>query len=204
MHNLSYITSNYTSLAAISFSLIFFVTNFVAKHQKVLLLRHSRFARRHLKQRQKMGRRLTAEQRLEISDAFKMFDKNGDGQISVEELGEAMKQAGQEMTDDELKDMIKAVDRNGNGKVEYTEFEDMMASQIGEPMTGDDLKFYFKKFDQNGDGFITSDELALVMKTFGGKSYSKKEIDDMIVEADTDSDGKVSYEEFVQMVTTKH
>jgi len=42
------------------------------------------------------------------------------------------------------------------------------------------------------------------MKTFGGKSYSKKEIDDMIVEADTDSDGKVSYEEFVQMVTTKH
>lgn len=125
-------------------------------------------------------------------------------QISVEELGEAMKQAGQELTDDELKDMIKAVDRNGNGKVEYTEFEDMMASQIGEPMTGDDLKFYFKKFDQNGDGFITSDELALVMKTFGGKSYSKKEIDDMIVEADTDSDGKVSYEEFVQMVTTKH
>lgn len=81
----------------------------------------------------------------------------------------------------------------GNGKVEYSEFEDMMASQIGEPMTGDDLKYYFKKFDTNGDGFITSDELGLVMKTFGGKTYSKKEIDDMIKEADTDSDGKVSY-----------
>ena len=80
-----------------------------------------------------------------------------------------------------------------NGKVEYSEFEDMMASQIGEPMTGDDLKYYFKKFDTNGDGFITSDELGLVMKTFGGKTYSKKEIDDMIKEADTDSDGKVSY-----------
>lgn len=49
----------------------------------------------------------------EISVAFKIFDKNGDGQISVEELGEAMKQAGQTVSDEELKDMIKTVDRNG-------------------------------------------------------------------------------------------
>lgn len=31
----------------------------------------------------------------------------------MEELGEAMKQAGQEMSVEEIKDMIKAVDRNG-------------------------------------------------------------------------------------------
>ena len=31
----------------------------------------------------------------------------------MEELGEAMKQAGQEMAVEDLKDMIKAVDRNG-------------------------------------------------------------------------------------------
>ena len=77
--------------------------------------------------------------------------------------------------------------------MEYSEFEDMMASQIGEQVTGNDMKFYFKKFDTNDDGFITSDELALVMKTFGGKTYSKKEIDDMIKEADVDADGKVNY-----------
>ena len=49
----------------------------------------------------------------EISAAFKLFDKNSDGFISVNELGEAMKQAGQEMSVEDLKDMIKAVDRNG-------------------------------------------------------------------------------------------
>jgi len=51
---------------------------------------------------------------LEIEAAFKFFDKNGDGFISVEELGEAMKKLGLEMSEEELKDMIKAVDRNGN------------------------------------------------------------------------------------------
>ena len=78
--------------------------------------------------------------------------------------------------------------------MEYSEFEDMMASQIGDPLASDDLKFYFQKFDTNGDGFITSDELGLVMKTFGGKTYSKAEIDAMIAQADVNADGKVSYE----------
>ena len=53
----------------------------------------------------------------EIAAAFKIFDKNGDGTISAEELGEAMKQAGQAMSDGELKEFIKAVDRDGNNKL---------------------------------------------------------------------------------------
>ena len=42
-----------------------------------------------------------------------MFDKNGDGHITIKELGEAMAQAGQPVPESELKDMIRAVDVNG-------------------------------------------------------------------------------------------
>jgi len=42
-----------------------------------------------------------------------MFDKNGDGQISAEELGDALRQAGQQVTEAELQNMIKAADSNG-------------------------------------------------------------------------------------------
>lgn len=51
---------------------------------------------------------------LEIREAFQMFDENGDGHITVEELGEGMKKSGQEESADHVKDMIKDVDRNGN------------------------------------------------------------------------------------------
>ncbi len=78
--------------------------------------------------------------------------------------------------------------------MEYSEFEDMMASQMGEPMTAEDLKYYFNKFDRDGNGYITSDEVALVINTYGGRSYSKQEIDDMIKDADLDSDGQISYD----------
>lgn len=59
----------------------------------------------------------------EIEAAFKLFDKNNDGHISVEELGEAMKQAGQEMSVEEVKDMIKAVDRNGTKIILFLVFK---------------------------------------------------------------------------------
>ena len=48
---------------------------------------------------------------LEIQEAFRKFDKNGDGHITVEELEEARKISGE--SDDHAKDMITDVDRNG-------------------------------------------------------------------------------------------
>lgn len=57
----------------------------------------------------------------DIQAAFKQFDKNGDGEISIEELGEAMKAAGQQVTEEALKDMMRAIDYNGEQSAFYTQ-----------------------------------------------------------------------------------
>eukprot|EP01108_Squamamoeba_japonica_P005793 TRINITY_DN4689_c0_g1_i2.p1 TRINITY_DN4689_c0_g1~~TRINITY_DN4689_c0_g1_i2.p1 ORF type:complete len:143 (+),score=43.28 TRINITY_DN4689_c0_g1_i2:60-488(+) len=62
------------------------------------------------------------------ANAFKSFDENGDGFISVEELKNAMKKMGQDMTQEQLEAMIKSVDKDNDGKVNYTEFAKMMGS----------------------------------------------------------------------------
>jgi calmodulin len=49
----------------------------------------------------------------EFKQAFHVFDKDGDGTISVKELGIVMRSLGQNPSDEELKEMIDEVDTDG-------------------------------------------------------------------------------------------
>ena len=62
----------------------------------------------------------------ELVAAFNAIDKNGSGEISVEELGEAVRMVSPTATDDAISDMFKAADADGNGKVSLNEFVVMM------------------------------------------------------------------------------
>ena len=51
----------------------------------------------------------------EMKSAFKVFDHDGSGTISLDELRRVMKSFGEILTEDELDAMIKEVDKNGDG-----------------------------------------------------------------------------------------
>ena len=55
-----------------------------------------------------------------LKDAFKIFDKDDDGFISVEELRRIMKNLGDKMTDEELDEMLDAADTKHDGLVNYS------------------------------------------------------------------------------------
>ena len=50
---------------------------------------------------------------LEYWQAFSVFDENGDGTISTEELGHVMKALGQDLTEEEVQAMITEIDADG-------------------------------------------------------------------------------------------
>ena len=149
-----------------------------------------------------MTEQLTEDKITEFKEAFEIFDKDKDGFITIKELGEIMKNLGQNPTDAELQDMIKEVDIDGNGNIDFKEFLGLMARKMRDTDSEEELIEAFKVFDRDGNGLISSQELKHVMVSLGEK-ITDEEVDEMIKEADMDGDGFISYEEFVKMIINK-
>jgi len=58
----------------------------------------------------------------ELIEAFKYFDTDGDGFISVAELGKVMINLGEHLTDEELLDVIGEGDMDADGQINYQDF----------------------------------------------------------------------------------
>ena len=65
----------------------------------------------------------------EIREAFRVFDKDGNGNISAAELRHVMTNLGEKLTDEEVDEMIREADIDGDGQVNYEEFVTMMTSK---------------------------------------------------------------------------
>ncbi|XP_073134384.1 uncharacterized protein [Henckelia pumila] len=126
-----------------------------------------------------------------LRQAFGLFDINGDGSITIEELGSVLRSLYPNLTEDELRDMIHEVDTDGNGTIEFPEFVNLM-----EMDADDDLREAFNLFDKDKNGYISADELQQVI----GDALTDEEIVEIIQEADLDGDGQVNYEEFVKIM----
>merc|ERR1711869_45559 len=67
----------------------------------------------------------------ELIEAFKVFDRDGNGFISAAELRHVMTNFGEKLTDEEVDEMIREADVDGDGQINYEEFVKMMMAKRG-------------------------------------------------------------------------
>jgi len=156
----------------------------------------------------------------ELRDAFGMYDEDGNGHITAEELGHVISSLGQPVSHEQVLSMIRSVDENGDNEIDFPEFLVLMSkhghhgarkrhhdrgdddSEAMDEEEREELKAAFEVFDTDHSGFIDMEELGRLMAGLG-QDLSRNELDKMMNELDEDHDGQVSFEEFLTLMTGK-
>ncbi len=142
---------------------------------------------------------LTEEQRLEIKEAFDLFDTDGSETIDQKELKVAMRALGFEPKRDEIKKMIADVGKTGMGTIDFNDFLYLMSSKMGERDSKEEILKAFRLFDDADTGKITLENLRRVAKEIG-ETMTDEELQEMIDEADRDGDGAINPDEFLRIM----
>ena len=142
-----------------------------------------------------------------VHEAIKLFnkiDKNGDGQISREELYDGFHNY-LKLSDKELKNKVDIIfnniDTDHNGYIEYEEF--IRAAVDKEYFLSENfLKFAFDYFDRDKNGQISFNEIKqLFLQT--DKNKKNREAQNQLLkcfeEIDINKDGVLSFDEFAKM-----
>ena len=70
------------------------------------------------------------DQTVEIREAFKIFDRDGNGYIDAKELKHVVTRMGEVLTTAEADEFMKEADLDGDGKLDYNEFVTMMLQSL--------------------------------------------------------------------------
>lgn len=143
-----------------------------------------------------------------VRQAFKRFDADGDGEISIQELKSGASSLGK-FSDGELAAVFAMGDVDNDGKISFPEFAKMIIPSAEEKVSilkkklgsANEVAAAFKKFDVNGDGNISNQELQNGLRGTG-LNFSQQEVDVVFAVADLDGDGEISMAEFEHLLGT--
>lgn len=65
----------------------------------------------------------------DIRKVFKLFDEEGNGTLTINDLKRVAKELGENMDETELKEMIDRADSDGDGKVSFDDFYQVMTKK---------------------------------------------------------------------------
>ncbi|XP_063711098.1 uncharacterized protein LOC134839469 isoform X2 [Symsagittifera roscoffensis] len=142
---------------------------------------------------------LTDEQIEEFRKAFKIFDKDGDGNVSTDELGKVMRELGQNPSEDELQEMIEEIDKDGNGEIDFDEFLEMMAKQMNGPSLDQEIEEAWKLFNTQQLPTITKQHIRRVMERLTDY-MTNEDLEVILGHVEVDGEDQITFEAFSNMM----
>lgn len=150
---------------------------------------------------------------LRLRRVFDLFDRNGDGEITLDEMAAALDALGLGADRPGLQAALGAYIPAGAAGLRFDDFESLHRA-LGDALFGPmpvavteddddegDMKEAFRVFDEDGDGFISAAELQAVLRKLGlSEARNLATVQEMICSVDRNCDGRVDFREFKNMM----
>ncbi|RIB05891.1 hypothetical protein C2G38_2218424 [Gigaspora rosea] len=143
---------------------------------------------------------ISDEQRVEIKEAFDLFDIDKDGALDPHELKVAMRALGFNEKKAEILEIIHNYDKNNEGVISFEDFNKVMSEKILNRSPLDEIRKAFQLFDDDNTGKISLNNLKRIAMELG-ENLDEEELQAMINEFDLDEDGEINEEEFIRIMT---
>ena len=128
-----------------------------------------------------------------LKKIFYKIDLNLDGKLSKSEFELAYREAGIEMSKEQIEHMMKSIDFDGNGFIEYEEFI-RVALPKEKLFTEKNLKIAFEMFDLDKNGMISLEEFKTILRI--NKIKDKKVIKEFFKEIPIKENEEMTFEQF--------
>jgi Ca2+-binding EF-hand superfamily protein len=137
-----------------------------------------------------------------LEEKFSLYDRNGDGSITIEEVEKCLLSQGYNATQEELRQMFDKGDYNQDGKIEWLEFLKMMSTHMAEPPADraasyEQLVAAFAAVDKEGSGKVSLDIMFKLLTQCGRNPMNEDTVKELLEAADVNSDGYIDYLELV-------
>lgn len=137
---------------------------------------------------------------MELIQAFKIIDGDGDGKITKSELTALLSRVGADpISEEEIDLMLSEVDRENDGSISLEKLGSIGSALEPAPCQAELLET-FNFFDTDHDGKITAEELLNVFSSIGDGRCTLEECRHMISGVDKSGDGFVCFEDFARMM----
>ncbi|XP_006127443.1 myosin light chain 1/3, skeletal muscle isoform isoform X1 [Pelodiscus sinensis] len=142
------------------------------------------------------------EQQDDYKEAFLLFDRTGEGKITLDQVGDIIRALGQNPTNAEIKKILgnPSKEEMNAKKITFDEFLPMMQAAANNKDQGsfEDFVEGLRVFDKEGNGTVMGAELRHVLATLGEK-MKEEEVEELL-KGQEDSSGCINYEAFVRHI----
>lgn len=149
---------------------------------------------------QLIARELSEKEICDLRRKFKALDKQKDGMITLDEVRDAMREAGHLVVEADLQAMFASIG-GAQGRISWNEFLSALLCKRM-MLQESQLREIFRKFDVENTGRVSVQTLQKALKgTTKNGHLRQQELEEIFSEIDKNKDGYLDFYEFVELMT---